>query len=81
MGVRAGAPPARPRTASAGLCHVNRTEVTKIRMLGSVRPPQSQSPGLCCLGPEDPKSAAGDEMALKVERVVDGSMHREKVLG
>jgi hypothetical protein len=38
-------------------------------------------PGLGRLGSEDPKGAAGDEVALKVERVVDRSMHREKALG
>ena len=37
-------------------------------------------PGLRRLGPEDPKCAAGDEVALKVERVVDRSMHRQKAL-
>jgi hypothetical protein len=38
-------------------------------------------PRLHRLGPEGPKRAAGDEVALKVERVVDRSMHREKALG
>jgi hypothetical protein len=38
-------------------------------------------PGLHRLGPESPKGAAGDEVALKVERVVNWSMHREKALG
>ena len=33
------------------------------------------------LGSERPKRAAGDEVALKVERVVDRSMHRQKTLG
>jgi hypothetical protein len=33
------------------------------------------------LGPEKPKGAAGNEVALKAERVVDRSMHRQKALG
>jgi hypothetical protein len=33
------------------------------------------------LGPESAKGAARDEVALKAERVVDWSMHREKALG
>jgi hypothetical protein len=33
------------------------------------------------LGSERPERAAGDEVALKVERVVDRSMHRQKALG
>jgi hypothetical protein len=37
-------------------------------------------PGLHRLDPEGPKRAAGDEVALKVERVVDWSVHREKAL-
>jgi hypothetical protein len=32
-------------------------------------------------GPEGPKRAAGNEVALNIERVVDRSMHREKALG
>jgi hypothetical protein len=35
----------------------------------------------CRLGSEEPQGRSGDEMALKVERVVDGSMHVEKALG
>jgi len=38
-------------------------------------------PGMSRFGPEAPKGAAGDEMALKIERVVNRSMHREKALG
>ncbi len=38
-------------------------------------------PRLRGLGPEKPKGAAGDEVALKIERVVNRSMHREKALG
>ncbi len=37
-------------------------------------------PGMRRLGPEGPKRAAGDEVALDIERVVDRSMHREKPL-
>ena len=33
------------------------------------------------LGSERPERAAGDEVALKGERVVDRSMHRQKALG
>jgi hypothetical protein len=32
-------------------------------------------------GSEDPQDRSGDEVALKVERVMDGSMHIEKALG
>jgi len=32
-------------------------------------------------GSEDPQGRSGDEVALKVERVMDGSMHIEKALG
>jgi hypothetical protein len=32
-------------------------------------------------GSEDPQRRPGDEMALKVERVVDGGVHTEKALG
>ena len=39
------------------------------------------TPRLRRLGPEQPKGAAGGEMALKVERVVNRSLHREKALG
>jgi hypothetical protein len=42
---------------------------------------QSLSASMRRLRPEGPKGAAGDEMALKVERVVDRNMHREKTLG
>jgi hypothetical protein len=33
------------------------------------------------LGPEKPKGAAGDEVALKVEGVVDGGMSGQEPLG
>jgi hypothetical protein len=34
-----------------------------------------------CLGSEDPERRSRDEMALKVEGVVDGSVHAEETLG
>jgi hypothetical protein len=33
------------------------------------------------LGPEDPKRAAGDEVALNIERVVNGSVSGQEALG
>ena len=38
-------------------------------------------PGLRRLGPEKPERAAGDEVALNIERVVDGSVSGQKALG
>ena len=38
-------------------------------------------PSMRRLGPESPKGAAGDEVALKVERVVDGGLDRKEALG
>jgi hypothetical protein len=38
-------------------------------------------PSLHRLGPEGPERAAGDEVALQGERVVDWSMDREEALG
>jgi hypothetical protein len=35
---------------------------------------------LACFGPELAKRAAGDEVALKVEGVLDGGVDREKAL-
>src|SRR5215207_1234308 len=69
------------RHPSEGYCHRN---WSRRQWLGlRVRSGRSgcNLPILCRLGPEGPKSAAGDEVALKVERVVDRSMHREKALG
>ena len=38
-------------------------------------------PLVCRLGSEDPERRARDDMALKVEGVVDGGVHAEKPLG
>ena len=38
-------------------------------------------PLVCRLGSEDPERRARDEMALKIEGVVDGGVHTEKPLG
>src|SRR5712675_3755982 len=35
----------------------------------------------CRLGSEDPQRRSGDEMALKVEIMVNGGLHAQKVLG
>jgi hypothetical protein len=35
----------------------------------------------CRLGSEDPQRRSGDEMALKVEIIVNGGLHAQKVLG
>jgi hypothetical protein len=35
----------------------------------------------CRFGSKDPQGRSGDEMSLKVEGVMDGSMHFEKALG
>ena len=37
-------------------------------------------PLLRSFGSEDPHGLSGDQMALKIERVVDGGMNREKTL-
>jgi len=51
---------------------------------------EGKSGSCCCdgilplrrrFGSEDPQSRSGDEMALKVERVMGGSVHIEKTLG
>ena len=39
------------------------------------------APLICGLGSEDPERRARDEMALEVERVVNGGVHAEKMLG
>jgi hypothetical protein len=35
----------------------------------------------CRFGSEDPQRRPGDEMALMVERIVDGGVHVEEALG
>jgi len=35
----------------------------------------------CRFGSEDPQRRSRDEVALKIERVVDGSMHTQETLG
>jgi hypothetical protein len=38
-------------------------------------------PLICRLGGEDPQRRARDEMALKIESVLNGGVHAEKLLG
>jgi hypothetical protein len=75
-------PAAAVRGPKHGLCHGNE------RRLGrGARPSQSSRrcngvlPLRCRFGSEDPQRQSGDEVPLKVEIVVNGGVHAEKVLG
>ena len=67
---------------AGGPCHENPSGVKKV-LVSRVRSGRSgrNLPCLRRLGPEGPEGAAGDEVALTVERIMDRSMHGEKALG
>src|SRR5262249_5268168 len=76
---RCGADLAEPLTI--GLCHGNERWPDGSGLIQSSCCCDSVLPLRRCLGSEDLQGRPGDEMALKVERVVDGGMHIEKALG
>src|SRR5205823_14195904 len=65
-----------------GLCHGNDQRIESGAGADQVsRRCNGVYPLRCRFGSEDPQRRPGDEMALIVERVVDGSVHAEEALG
>ena len=67
--------------ATAGLCHGNGRWAGREWLTQISRCRDGVLPLRCCLGSKAPQRRSGDEMALKVERVMDGSVHIKKALG
>ena len=68
--------------AFQGLCHGNVTEYAlRPKLAGASCRCDSAVPLCGSFGSEDPQCGSGDEVALKVEGVVNGGVQRQEALG
>jgi len=66
---------------SRGLCHGNERRIERARTDQVSRHCNGVFPLARRFGSENPERRSRDEMALKVEVIVDGGMHAQKALG